>query len=148
MENIAVTMLALIEQYEAVPRAVLAKNVRNAMAQLGLTERGECLWLAKLFNTTRNTTYSWLAPNRYAKVPLKVVVKLAITLDIPLERLLDTSIKRTNEQLRRKKERSNYKEDVLDCAKAHPEWSIKQIASELEICAETVRRHLKLSKEK
>lgn len=148
MEQLTRAMLALMEQYEEIPRAVLAMNVRYAMKSLGLTDRGECVWLANLFHTTRNTTYSWLAPNRQAKVPLKVVVILALRLDVPLDTLLDSSMRITNEQLRKRDERPSYKKEVLDCADAHPDWSTKEIAAELKICDDTVRRHIRSRQEK
>ena len=143
MKDIAVELLALIEQHEKIHRAVLANNVRNAMKQLELSEYDECVWLANLFNTTRNTTYSWLAPNRESKLPFKAVVRLAVKLNVPLQILLDTSVNITSEELRRNKERPNYRDSVLTCAEENPEWSVKQIALELKISENTVRRHLK-----
>lgn len=148
MEQLARAMLALMEKYEEIPRAVLAMNVRYAMKELGLTDRDECVWLANLFKTTRNTTYSWFAPNREAKVPLKVVLTVSIRLGVSLDTLLDSSVKITSEQLRIGKERPNFKNKVLQCAEAHPEWTIRQIADELKVGTQTVRRHLNMSKGK
>ena len=147
MDKLARNMLDLIEKYEEIPRAALAMNVRYAMKELGLTERGECIWLANLFKTTRNTTYSWFAPNRESKVPLKVVLTISLSLDVPLDKLLDSSVRVTREQLRIGKERISYKEAVFECADAHPDWSLKEIALNLEIDEDTVRRHLNIRNE-
>lgn len=147
MRNLAADMLDLIERYEKIPRAALAMNLQYAMKELELTKRGECIWLANLLKTTRNTTYSWLAPNRESKAPLKAVLTISVRLDVSLDALLDSSMRITSEQLRISKERPNFKESVLQCVELHPEWSIQQIADELKVGSHTVRRHLNMSKE-
>lgn len=136
-------MLEIISLHENIKRETLAYNVRQAMQSLHLSEKEEYLWLAELCDTTRNTTYSWFAPHRDSKVPLKVLLKISIALKVPLYPLLTNEpIKPVN--LRRSKFlRPSYEAAVRSYRKRHPTASIAETAKDLGIAEVTVRRHLK-----
>ena len=99
-------------------------------------------WLANLLSTTRNTTYSWFAPNRDAKFPLKALLQLSLSLEVPVERLLNSGEHTNNYIIRQKKERPSYEAEIKTYLQSHPGASAKEIANSLNISSETARRHL------
>lgn len=135
-------VLKLIENYESASRAAVICNVRNILMEYGISGNAVYHWLANLLNTTRNTTYSWFAPNRDAKFPLKALLQLSLSLGIPLERLLDCGEHANNYIIRQKKERPTYEAEIKTYLQSHPGASAKDIANSLSISSETARRHL------
>lgn len=48
-----------------------------------------CEWVMKCSDYGQyKTVYTWIAPNRTSKVPLKVIIRMAIKMDIPIEEFL------------------------------------------------------------
>ena len=143
-EITASQILEVINRYDAISREELAYNLRKAMGMPTTAFKEQDYWLANLCGTTRNTTYSWFAPHRNSKAPLKVVAQIAETLSIPFMRLLEPPDKEANTELRKKSKRNtSFENDIMIYSKKYPDKSIAEIALDLGISDETVRRHLK-----
>ena len=137
----------LIDIYEAMPRDVLAFNIKKALPQ-GLNVKNQVKWLAEHHISTgmhaETTAYSWIAPNKSSKMPFSSLVKLAIALECTIGEILDDKHSPENINLRTKQVRSNSKfQSVLELKQNNPEISVKEIAANLHIHENTVRRHLK-----
>ena len=77
-------VLELIDAYESISRTQLIQNFYYILATKGISRQKVYYWLAGFIGTTRNTTYSWFAPNRDAKIPLKVLLQVSIQLNVGL----------------------------------------------------------------
>lgn len=141
-------LLEIVNAYENTPRALLAHNARRAMEPLKLTERQQYLWIADLCGTGRDSTYFWFAPNRESKIPLRVVARMADALGVSPFVFFELSAEPSEIQLRRKKPRPSYEAAVAELLHSHPEKSIREMAAELGVAQQTVRRHLMNIKEK
>lgn len=140
-------LLYLFEQYEQIPRDLLAHRAQALMEKYGIRKANQPFWLAELLGTTRNTTYSWFAPNRDAKIPLKVIAQLAYQFKVSIDWFAGISAETEPTSLRKHRARPSYEEAVWNLHIQKPELSPKQIAEELGIACETVRRHLLHCKE-
>ncbi len=135
-------LLELIEAYESTSRPVIAYNVRDCLMSFGISGNAMYYWLADLLGTTRNTTYSWFAPNRDAKFPLKALLKVSLALEIPVQSLLESDKQAVSYDLRQKKERPSYEREIKAYLHDHPGAGAKEISNVLNIAYETARRHL------
>lgn len=135
-------VLELIESYEAISRSQLIQNLYGIFADRGISRKSVYSWLADLLGTTRNTTYSWFAPNRDAKIPLKALLRVSIFLSTPIYEMLDITAKNCTVAIRQKKNRPSFEAAVSDYYRDHPGASVGEIASALGITNGTARRHL------
>lgn len=136
-------LYAVITQYDRLSREMLAYNVRSALSDRSIPESEQYYVIADLCSTTRNTTYSWFAPHRDAKIPLKVIARIAVMLEIPLQTLLSVPDPSIDITIRHKARRSSYESSVAVYSRKYPKKSIQQIADDLGIAEGTVRRHMK-----
>lgn len=144
--------LELMEQYESVTRDELIYNVHRVLDEGGMDTKLHLDYMAKISGTKREVAYSWFGPTRHYKVPLKVLAQMALDLQIPMERLLDRNIPKEaleaqKKTLRRRTERKNYRQMILDYRKKHPDETVTEIAKNLGVSRQTVNRHLLRLKE-
>lgn len=137
-------MLCFIEKYEAISRNNLALNIRNAMKKITTTHKLQEYWLAELCGTKRDSVYAWLGPSRTLKVPLKVVVLLSLKLNIPIEKLLEITAQSSEKLRHGAVQKISNATSIIEYHNKHPEKSEKEIAENLRISENTVRRHLKI----
>lgn len=143
-EETARLLLRIVTEYEAASRESLIRNVRKAMEPLGLTEHQQYHWLADLCGTKRDSSYSWFAPSRDAKIPLRVLARAAAALDISPFVFFERSGDAPDMPMRRKKLRSDCREDaVRELYRKNPEKTAAEMAAELGLARGTVQRHLK-----
>jgi len=101
-------------------------------------------WIAELCDTTTGSVYAWFGPNRTNKLPLPVLAKISVALDVPFSEFLENREPEEKVELRQKTERSNsLKSVVLREHELFPEKSAREIAEDLSVAYETARRHLK-----
>lgn len=84
-------ILKIINAYEETDRVSIALNTIEKVEQFTkLTDtRKICEWVMKCSDYGQyKTVYTWIAPNRTSKVPLKVIIRMAIKMDIPIEEFL------------------------------------------------------------
>lgn len=92
MENIKLAAWETgVNAYEETDRVSIALNTIEKVEQFTkLTDtRKICEWVMKCSDYGQyKTVYTWIAPNRTSKVPLKVIIRMAIKMDIPIEEFL------------------------------------------------------------
>lgn len=140
-------ILETLELYDTLDRKELILAVIKATRHMGMTDIGLRRWIAKLCGTSQGVVYSWLGESRVSKIPLKVLAQISIELNIPLSQLMVHNEAALNLDFRKKPERSNYREMVMDYRNEHPDESVREIAEQLSIAEFTVRRHLTQSTE-
>lgn len=144
MEDIRMELLKLIEKYDNCGRDVVAYRIHEIMSPLHLGVVKESRWLIE--NITKDqyaydTIRSWFASNRDSKFPLKFLIQLAMYFDVPIETFLQKPSEKID--LRYNKARPNYEASVAAYIREFPEATIENIANDLHITTNTVRRHLK-----
>lgn len=142
MNQDAKIILDAMELYESLDRKELIVAVIKATRHMGMTDIGLRRWIAKLCGTTQEVVYSWMGESRVSKMPLKVLAQIALELNIPLSHLMVHNEIARNLDFRKKPERQNYREMVMEHYNEHPNESVKEIAEQLDISEFTVRRHL------
>ena len=148
-DNKALMLIEIIEKYENISRNALAYNMRKAMGYPKVKIGQQDNWLAKLYGITRETAYSWFAPGRHAKVPLKVVARISLETNTPFMTLLEPPENEALTQLRMVSKRNDsYERDIIALLKKNPDLTVSEIATQLGIATGTVRRHLKNYKAK
>lgn len=135
-------VLKLIDAYESISRTQLIQNLYCIFADKGISRESVYHWLAGFLGTTRNTTYSWFAPNRDAKIPLKVLLRISICLNIPIIEMLDSTQYHDAVPIRRNDKRPSYEDAVAEYYRDHPGAGAREIAGALGIAIGTARRHL------
>lgn len=140
-------LLHIIEKYEALTHEDIAYRIEKAMKSMNLNKTERCLWIAEHClepGRGKDSVYFWLSPSRSEKMPLKVLVKFSLEMQIPLVELLEKpEITNPNLLRERKLRKYSYENKVKEYVTEHPEASVKEIAEALGIVPYTVQRHLK-----
>lgn len=139
-------MLKIINAYEETDRVSIALNTIEKVKQFTkLTDtRKISEWIMQYSDYTQyKTVYTWISPNRTSKVPLKVIIRMAIKMDIPIEEFLKKNDHASRDDLRREKtKRSSSEVMVENFVNENPEATLKEIATALNLREGTIRRHL------
>ena len=139
-------MLKIINAYEETDRVSIALNTIEKVEQFTkLTDtRKICEWVMKCSDYGQyKTVYTWIAPNRTSKVPLKVIIRMAIKMDIPIEEFLKKNDHASRDDLRREKAKRSSNEVIVEnFIRENPEATLKEIAAALNLREGTIRRHL------
>lgn len=145
--DIEKNILHIIEKYEALTHEDITYRVEKAMKSMNLNKTERCLWIAEHClepGRGKDSVYFWLSPSRSEKMPLKVLAKFSLEMQIPLVELLEKpEITNPNLLRERKLRKYSYENKVKEYVTEHPKASVKEIAEALGIVPYTVQRHLK-----